>query len=311
MKSTVAPHLRRLPPSLHAVWVALGLVLPWSGCGGNNPTDSSAAPSLQYVNGLDFTITPMANNGTVVEFRWLDSGAPSYRLEIGSSSGASDVATLDAAGSTTSVTWTGVPVGTFYARIRGRQDSTLGPASVDVVVGSIDARQMIDALIFGRGPLAVAGNEAGPLVQDRMEGWQPGSGFRVIVGESVSTAHATSVDKTVQQIGPATRGAVHASVEGRRPDPLPSPGPGEVTFSEVSPQQVKDECKCDSCVGSAWAWTRGSFIQRGRILASTAADASTAAHELGHVIGLAHIISATGARPPFTMGAVGGPLDER
>jgi len=135
-----------------------------------------------------------------------------------------------------------------------------------------------------------------------MEGWQPGSGFTVIVGESVSSAHATSIDRTVQQIGPATKGAVHAGVQGRRPDPLPSPGPGEVTFSEVGPQQVKDECKCEKCVGCAWTWTRGSFIQRGRILVSTGSGASTAAHELGHVIGLAHIISPTGVHPPFTMG---------
>jgi hypothetical protein len=124
----------------------------------------------------------------------------------------------------------------------------------------------------------------------------------LIVGESVSATHATSIDKTVQQIGPATKGAVHAGVEGRRPDPPPSPGPGEVTFSEAGPEQVKDECRCDDCVGCAWTWTRGSFIQRGRILVSTGSGASTAAHELGHVIGLAHIISPTGVRPPFTMG---------
>jgi hypothetical protein len=55
-------------------------------------------------------------------------------------------------------------------------------------------------------------------------------------------------------------------------------------------------------VGCAWHWVRGSFIQRGRILISTDAQASAAAHEIGHVIGLAHIISAAGVRPPFTMG---------
>jgi hypothetical protein len=70
----------------------------------------------------------------------------------------------------------------------------------------------------------------------------------------------------------------------------------------LSPQEVKDECECDNCVGCAWSWLQGSFIRRGRILASTDANADVAAHELGHVIGLAHIISAAGVRPPFTMG---------
>ena len=178
----------------------------------------------------------------------------------------------------------------------------MGPASNEVVVGSIDARQMVDALIFGYGPLAVAGNAAGPHVQDQMEGWQPGTGFEVVIGESVSAAFTTSTNATVAQIGPATLGAVHATVRGRAADPLPTPRVGQVTISMVSPDEVKGECECDDCVGCAWTWFQGTFTQRARILASSSAQTSTPAHELGHVIGLGHIISATGVRPPFTMG---------
>ena len=42
--------------------------------------------------------------------------------------------------------------------------------------------------------LALAGNAAAPFVADHMEGWQPGTGFTVILGESVSTALATSAE---------------------------------------------------------------------------------------------------------------------
>ena len=70
----------------------------------------------------------------------------------------------------------------------------------------------------------------------------------------------------------------------------------------VTPDEVKGECECDDCVGCAWTWFQGTFTQRARILASSSAQTSTPAHELGHVIGLGHIISATGVRPPFTMG---------
>lgn len=251
---------------------------------------------------LDFAIIPMVSNGTVVDFRWSGSNASSYRLEIGSSSGASDVAMLDTSGPVTSWTWNGVPVGNFYARVKGLQGTTAGAASNEVLVGSIDARQMIDALIFGYGPLAVAGHLAGPIVQDRMDGWQPGTGFEVVLGESVPADVAASADKTVQQIGPATKGAVQASVRGRRPDPLPGPRSGEVTISMLTTEEVKGQCKCNNCVGCAITWYLGSFAQRGRILISTQAQMAAAAHELGHVIGLAHIISAAGVRPPFTMG---------
>jgi hypothetical protein len=243
----------------------------------------------------------MVNGGTEVAFRWSGTDASGYRLDVGSSASASDVASFDTGGMA-SFTWRGVPIGNFYARVVPRQGTNEGSPSSEVLVGSIDARHMIDALVFGRGPLAVAGNAAGPFVADHMEGWLPGTGFTVILGESVSTAVATSAEKTVQQVGPATGGAVNASVQGRRPDPLPSPGPGEVTLSVLSPQEVKDKCRCDNCVGCAWTWLRGSFVQRGRIVASTEAEADVAAHELGHVIGLAHIISAAGVRPPFTMG---------
>jgi hypothetical protein len=131
----------------------------------------------------------MVDSGTEVAFRWSGSNASGYRLDLGSSSGASDVASLDTGGMA-SFTWTRVPIGNFYAWVVPRQGTTEGPPSSDVLVGSIDARQMIDALIFGRGPLAVAGNAAEPFVADHMEGWQPGMGFTIILGESVSAALA-------------------------------------------------------------------------------------------------------------------------
>jgi len=285
---------------LLSVLVTLGAL---SGCGGGGSDSSSpsSTPPRPVASALDFTIVPMVNAATEVAFRWSGVGASAYRLEIGSSSGASDTATFEVGGATT-YTWRGVAVGVFYARVKGLQGSTVGPASNEVVVGSIDARQMIDALIFGFGPLAVAGNAAGPNVQDQMDGWQPGTGFEVILGESVSDTFATSANKTVAQIGPATRGAVRASIRGRAADPLPTPRVGEVTISVIAPEEAKSECECDDCVGCAWTWYSGSFTQRARILVSSSAQTSTPAHELGHVIGLGHIISAAGVRPPFTMG---------
>jgi hypothetical protein len=135
-----------------------------------------------------------------------------------------------------------------------------------------------------------------------MDGWQAGSTFEVILGESVSAAFVTTTDNTVKQIGPATRGAVRAVLGEKRPDPLATPRPGEVTIATLTVDELKDECECTDCVGCAFSWYLGAFTTRARIVASPRADSSTPAHELGHVIGLAHVISATGVRPPFTMG---------
>jgi hypothetical protein len=270
-------------------------------CGGSGGGTTDAPAPRPRASALDFVITPMVNGATTVAFQWSGSDASAYTLEVGSASSGSDVGRFDA-GASTSFTWSGAPVGTFYARVVPRQGTTAGTASNEVIVGSIDARQMIDALIFGSGPLAVAGNAAGPLQADRMEGWQPGSTMRVTIGESAPSYVTTAVEKTAAQVGPATAGTVQAVVSGRAPDPLPSPAPGEVTVSLLSAADVKDQCTCTNCVGCAWQWLRGSVVTRGRILISTDAQHSAAAHELGHIVGLAHIISAAGVRPAFTMG---------
>jgi hypothetical protein len=296
--------LRRLLPLVPRLVVLVSLAgLP--ACGGSD-SPSGPDPVRPVAYGLDFTIIPMVSNGTVVDFHWTGSGASAYKLEIGSSSGASDVGTFETSVPTTTFTWNNVPIGTFYARVRARQGATLGGSSNEVVVGSIDARQMIDAMLFGHGPLAVAGNSGRTLStgywKDRMLGWQPGASFAVILGESVSTAFTAATEKTVQQIAPATRGAVHAGILGRHADPLPPPNPGEVTISVVSLQELKDFCRCEKCVGCARTFYLGSFARRAQILVTANAQVAAPAHELGHVIGLAHIISAAGVRPPFTMG---------
>lgn len=284
--------------------IVLVPALAGSGCGGSGPSNGEGQ-TRPTAYGLDFTITPMVNAGTVVDFRWSGSGASNYTVEVGSTAGASDVVRFDVPGATTTQTWNNVPIGTFYARVKAN-GPTASTSSNEVVVGSIDARNMIDALVFGRGPLAVAGNTGRTLStgywKDRALGWQPDSTFSVILGESVPAAVAASAEKTVAQIGPATRNAVRAVLREHQPDPLPAASPGEVTVSMASLEEVKKMCDCENCVGCASTHYVGSFAQRARIVLSTTAQTQAVAHELGHVIGLAHIISAAGVRPPFTMG---------
>lgn len=299
---TVAPKRPDAPriAGLCRLYLAALLMSTFGACGGDS-IGTGSSPAYPVAGTLDFTISPMVNNGTTVAFQWSGANASGYTLQIGSTRGTADVALIDA-GASTSVTWAGVPIGNFYARVIPRQGTRFGPPSNDVNVTSIDARQMIDALIFGRGPLAPPGNTAGPVTADQMEGWQPGSSFVVKLGVSLPAAVTSSLQKTVAQIGPATMGAVQATALGGVPEPVAWPGPGEVTVIMSGPDDVKSKCSCSNCVGCAYYYLQGRFIQRGRILISTSAQDSAAAHELGHILGLAHIISAAGVRPPFTMG---------
>jgi len=288
--------IRRVP--LLSIAVTLG-ILAGSSCGGGSGPTAVPTPA-PVAAGLDFTLVPMVNNATTVAFQWSGS-ATSYRLAIGRSSGAADVASVDV-GPATSFTWSQVPVGMFYARVVPYRGTAAGTATSDLLVDSIDARQMIDALVFADGPLSVPGNPAGPLIADRMEGWPPGTPMTITLGADVPASVEASIQKTAAQIAPATHGLVQAVVAGRSADAQPSPNDFEVTISMGSPSDINDKCQCSNCVGCAWQWFRGSVIQRGRILVSTSAQPSTSAHEIGHVLGLAHITSPDGVRPPFTLG---------
>ena len=280
--------------------LAILLMAGLAGCD-SSPGAVPSHPAYAVARQLEVSVVPAVNGGTTVTFGWKGDNASSYVLEVGRVSGGSDVARLDV-GPATAYSWSAVPLGTYYARIQPLNGSTLGTPSNEVTMTCPDARHIIDALVFARGPLAVPGNEAGPATADRMEAWSPGSAFRVILGDSVPQDVATSVERTLAQIGPATGGAVQGSLEGRAADPLPLPDPGEVMIAMGTPEDVKRECSCERCVGCAWHWLRGSAVQRGRVLLATPAQPATAAHELGHIIGLGHILSGPFMQPAFTMG---------
>jgi hypothetical protein len=281
----------------------LGAELCACGGGSGAPTTPALPPSA---SSLDFVLLPALNGASEIVFTWSGANATSYRVEIGQSSGAADVATFDA-GAATSYTWSRVPVGNLYARVRPDSGGTAGGASNEVLVGSIDPRRMVDALVFGHGPLAVAGNVGrsltGGIWQDRVLGWQPGSSIDVVLGEAVPAAFASSAETTAAQIGPATRGTVTARIAGRRPDADGAPMPGEVLVRWFADEAaMRADCACAECVGCARTHYQGSFATRAQIALGPSSAVATMAHELGHVIGLAHVITAAGMRPPFTMG---------
>lgn len=91
----------------------------------------SAAPGTPVVTQTNVSAT----GGTVVLSWTAAPGNPtSYIVEAGSRSGGVDLANTDLGGPAASLTASGVPRGTYYVRIRGRNACGLGPASNEVVI---------------------------------------------------------------------------------------------------------------------------------------------------------------------------------
>jgi hypothetical protein len=91
---------------------------------GTSPTNQSCVPSAPG------NLRVTANEGTRV-FNWnAVSGVQDYFVQIGSSSGASNLINTNT--TQTTYTWTGVGVGTFYARVYARNSCGSGPNSSEV-----------------------------------------------------------------------------------------------------------------------------------------------------------------------------------
>jgi hypothetical protein len=252
------------------------------------------------VTDLRFTLTPEVGNRSVVDFAWSGGqGATSFRLEVGSSSGTSNVAVIDTRSSQASYRWAPVPIGNLYARVSGQSAAGSGAPSAEVLVGSVDPRELIEALFLGSGRLAVAGNVGCP--GGAMLGWRPGTRLSVLAASNVSDALLVAAQQTVPQFATATRGQVQASLS-RVDQSAPRAGVDEVTLRATSQAEVDAICRRAGVRGCAPQFFSGPYFRSVEIVYAPAAEAATLAHELGHALGLCHAIVAAGMQPPLTMG---------
>jgi hypothetical protein len=117
---------RSLAPLLTALFAAATL----TACGGAGDDGGGPTEPLPVVGGLDFTLIPGVGGPTVVEFEWIaDPAASAYRLEIGSTSGAWDVAVFET--TATRFTWADSPLGELHAR-GGPSSSAAGRTACSV-----------------------------------------------------------------------------------------------------------------------------------------------------------------------------------
>jgi hypothetical protein len=269
-------------------------------CGGGGGSSPTAPGPPSAVTDLRFTITPEVGNRTAVEFAWGGGqGATSFRIEVGSTSGSSNVAVLETGSASNAYRWTPVPIGNLYARVSARNAAGSGPPSAEVLVGSVDPRDLIEALFLGSGRLAVAGNPG--CFAGRMLGWRPGASLSVLVAANVSDALFVGAQQTVPQFQTGTRGHVQAATV-RVSDVAPRPGVDQVAIRAASQAEVDAICRNPGVRGCAPQTFAGPYFRSVEIVYAPSAEAATVAHELGHALGLCHAIVAAGVQPPLTMG---------
>ncbi len=286
--------------------IALGLAAALTlNCGGGNSGPAApTAPSLPPPPVLSANTVPDLRNGNSVTFTLSGSttGVTNWVVEIGRSSGQSDIATLSPAASQTSLTVRPLPIGVLYARAYAQGAAGKSPASTEVVLGSYDPREIIDAVLMGSGPMAVAGNVG--CRSSILEGWPWGTNVRIQTATGLSNGHLQAAADTAAQIPRMTTGQVNAFVQSVA-DPGPgvfNPGLDTIFIRQGTDEEVRQQCRCTSCVGCATSYSRGNFKAGVYVQVNSSTTGATVSHEIGHGVGLCHIISAAGFNPPLTMG---------
>jgi hypothetical protein len=292
--------------------IAVGIValaLPACGGGGNDPVAPPPPPPSPAPVYLAFGITPEIGDRNVVHFAWSGGRyASRFRIEVGSASGASDLATIDVPAELDpggypqrlAWDWTPAPIGTLFTRMTAENTTAATPPSVEMKISSVDPRDVIEALFLGRGPLE--SNPVGCLRQDEMRGWPVGSNLTILVTPKVTDAQMTGIQRTVAQLPTATLGALQGNVR-RVLEEHPDPATGEISI-EISPEFV--DRFCGGGGGCAVGRYSGPSFRSVKIVTRGDVQPYVMTHELGHgAFGLCHIHVPEGLRPGPMMGASG------
>jgi hypothetical protein len=266
-------------------------LLTASGCGGSStPAATPVAPPAP--SGLNALLVPaLGVNAALLSWAPVSSAA-GYLVEVGTTTGASDFASIQASPSPSSHTVGGLLVGrSYFARVRAMNQAGSSTASNEVRIESVDLRDIIDALYFGNGPL---------IPRDGLRYCVSGSGrwitypagvtVRLIISASaVSAAAQQAVQRAAEQWIASTLGSNSVIVQ-LTGDPDPRPGNNEVTITLHS-DPVSQGCSFDR--GCTILTLRANVLVAARALIgpSLASSSAAFAHDaVGHGgLGMCHI----------------------
>jgi hypothetical protein len=276
-------------------WWALAALAVLPACGGD---DNPAAPSLNPPEPT-WVMTPAVGSVTYM-FSWpAQPGATSYRVEIGTSVGASDMLSTEVTAPTLTTTLPANPaVPDYYLRFfsRGPSGESAPKATFAPVV---DLRAIIEALFFESGPrrvpfallpLDVVDRDASRFrafgAADVMLGWPPGARVTLLASTALRDEQMQAARDTVDQFNQSVGGVIRATLTTTA-DPNPRPRPGTITLAPGDP--VAAGCG-GNAIGCALRTVEGGVMQEVRLVVTPNSRGCVTAHEVGHGLhGFGHI----------------------
>lgn len=283
------------------------------GCGGNPTTPAPPdAPSAPPAAPTALAVVPFQRTaaGNRYQLSWsapADPRVTAFVVEVGTASGAADVATVDTASASTTFTLVTNVRGPAVVRVRARWSGGVTGASNEVSIE--DIRDMIEALFFATGRLRSPSHQ--PICQftalypDAVEGFGPRTGVTVTVSSTMPAANRAALDRLFDDVVAATDGGLgltrltssdrtllEDAVIRRR-----FPGPNHVVVVDWDDSRVA----CGNALGCgggtlypnpATALFQNGFANVNRVNdVNNNSVAYVAAHETAHALGLCHLTS--------------------
>ena len=283
--------------------LAVAAAVVAAACGSSSPSapSSTTSDTLSATSSFTISLQSVSMTANTVVFNWTSTGASTYKMMIGTTSGATDLLNADVTG--TSYTWTGPRTANiFYARVAPTSGGQTGTASTELPVFTIDMRYVIDALYFGYGPMSQSTAQPAGTAQAAI--WADNSTINVIVTEesgtlSLAAAQTFVADYLAAMSNHITINVITTSTKWTGVDLFAIPLDTVVVRVDntVCPQVGVIACAYYGPL--PYGAGRSSVNLNAAPTSSTAGGSVAIAHEIGHAFGLHHLVVGSSVRPEF------------
>ncbi len=270
-------------------------------CGSKSPTAPAGSDQLGSPSSFVITLQQVFMTSNTVAFSWTTTGASTYKMIIGTTSGGSDMLNVDVTG--TSYTWTAPRTANiYYARVAPTSGGQTGTASTEIPLFTIDMRHVIDALFFRAGPMSDSSPGFQPPGNLPIAMWADGSTINVIVTDEAGTLSLDAARVFVTDYLSATGNhiAVNVTTTATRWTGVPLLS---VPLNTVVVRVDNTVCPQPGVIACAFYGPlpygpgRSTVNLNGAPTATTPGGSVAISHEIGHAFGYHHLKVNSSVRP--------------